>query len=805
MIYIAHIRETDGEIQTVDTHLNEVRDLCEHFGEKIGARYLAGLAGMLHDAGKYAQTFQDYIIQAVKNPDNPPRRGEVDHSTAGGKMLFDLFHQKGNMWQKLLVEIVANAIISHHANLQDYLSPDLESPFLKRVRDKELPHYEVVKGLFYNNIMMENDLEEYAGKAVAELQVLLAKHPEAQPETKLHFITKYIFGCLIDADRTNTRQFEENERQKPALDRVRLFQSYYEKLMKKITSFDPATTAINQLRSQMSIESELHAEKKTGVYTLSIPTGGGKTLASFRYALKHAIHHQKERIIYVVPFTTIIEQNADEIRGIIQDDEHLLEHHSNIILDNEVDDEYADGLMTKSQKLKLAKDNWDSPIIFTTMVQFLNTFYAKGNRNTRRLHNLSRSVIIFDEVQKVPVKCISLFNQALNFLHTTMDTTAVLCTATQPALNYVENQLLLSNQPEMISEIEDVITAFKRTDIVDLATDQTVDTEKLRDVILEKMMDVRNMLVILNTKTVVKRLYNELKESNMDAVIYHLSTSMCAAHRKEILQDIREKLIAGEPIICVSTQLIEAGVDVSFECVIRSLAGLDSIAQAAGRCNRHGETERKSVFVIDHSEENLDKLKEIQIGKRIARMMLIDLKRDPSVYGGDLLSGKAMEKYFAEYYGELKSDLDYFVPSLLKNMTDLLSAPKDSYDSYAASYESKNKQTLPLCLGTSYKSAADYFNVIENATTTALVPYGEGENLISSLLSDQSLQELSNDLRKVQQYTVELYLYEVQKLVVNNGIRLHEHLDLYILTDGSYNDQYGVDVESDSISGFMGA
>ncbi len=790
----------DSQIQTVEEHLIDVRSLCEKFAGEIGAKHLAGLAGMLHDVGKYAQTFQDYIIEAVKNPDNPPRRGEVDHSTAGGKILFDLFHHKDDVWNKLLVEIVGNVIISHHANLQDYLTPDLESPFLKRVRDKELPYYDVIQELFYEKVMSKNDLEEYAEKATAELQVLLTKQPDVQPETNLHFITKYIFGCLIDADRTNTRQFEENEIQQPVLDREELFQTYYEKLMKRIASFGPATTTINQLRSQMSLESEQFAEKKTGVYTLSIPTGGGKTLASFRYALKHAIIHRKKRIIYVVPFTTIIEQNANEIRGIIQDDEHLLEHHSNVILDTEIDDEYADGLMTTSQKLKLAKDNWDSPIIFTTMVQFLNTFYAKGNRNTRRLHNLSCSVIIFDEVQKVPIKCISLFNQSLNFLHTTMDTTSVLCTATQPALDYVENQLLLSEQPEIISGIDKVITAFKRTDIVDLATQETIDTKKLTELVIAKLEDARNMLVILNTKTVVKRLYNALKEAHVDAAIYHLSTSMCAAHRQKILKEIRGKLKGGEPIICVSTQLIEAGVDVSFECVIRSLAGLDSIAQAAGRCNRHGESEKRSVFVIDHAEENLDKLKEIQIGKKIAKMMLIDLKKDPSAYEGDLLSGKAMEKYFAEYYGELKSDLDYFVPSLRKNMTDLLSAPKDSYNSYNAAYKSKYAKTLPLCLGTSYKTAADNFSVIENVTVTALVPFGQGNTLISSLLSDQSLQELSSNLRKIQQYTVELYRYDVDELIKNNGIRLHEQLDMYILTDSSYDDQYGVNIKSDSVT-----
>ncbi|MEH7558584.1 CRISPR-associated endonuclease Cas3'', partial [Priestia megaterium] len=413
MKYIAHIREKDKQIQTVEEHLLQVRNLAESYGEKINIKHLTGLAGVLHDLGKYTDTFRTYIVEAVNNPNSLPRRGSVDHSTAGGQLLYTLFHEKDIVRnQALVAEIVGNAIISHHSYPQDFLDPNLESKYLYRVRDKtakELDEFEMTKQQFFENVMSEIDFYRYVDQAAAELESFLQQAPLENTEEKLMFLTKFIFSALIDADRTNTRLFEENKVAEEDINHETLFTMYYERLMNKINSF-PCNTSINQLRAEMSDQCDKFAEKPSGVYTLSIPTGGGKTLASLRYALKHAKLYNKKHIIYVVPYTTIIEQNAAEIRKVLMDDVNILEHHSNVIEDLDDNDENQDGIMSMHQKLKLAKDNWDSPIILTTMVQFLNTFYAKGNRNTRRLHNLSESVIIFDEVQKVPISCVSLFN-----------------------------------------------------------------------------------------------------------------------------------------------------------------------------------------------------------------------------------------------------------------------------------------------------------------------------------------------------------------------------------------------------------
>lgn len=803
MHYIAHIRESDHKEQTVEEHLREVKELAESFGIKLGVKHIAGLAGMLHDMGKYTDKFRNYILEAVNNPDAPPRRGSVNHSTAGGKLLYQLFHTNNIQREKgILAEVVGNAIISHHSYLHDFLGPDLKSAYLKRVRDDEPDEYESTAPRFFECVMSETDFRQYVDCATEELRVYLDRESSASSEMKLMFLTKFIFSALIDADRTNTRLFEENKTIEPELDHAKLFANYYEELMLEISTFADHSTSqstINRLRGEMSEQCDDYAGRPSGIYTLSIPTGGGKTLASLRYALKHAMAYQKKHIIYVVPYTTIIEQNAAEVRRILKDDANILEHHSNVVEDANEDDEASDGRINVQQKLKLAKDNWDSPIIFTTMVQFLNVFYAKGSRNIRRLHNLTESVIIFDEVQKVPVPCVSLFNEAVNFLRTYGHSSIVLCTATQPALDYVEHKLNIHADAEIIDNLVQVVDEFKRVEVIDRATNELFNNDQLCQFVMERINTVQSSLIILNTKSVVKKLYQQLKTTVSDDVsVYHLSTSMCAAHRNVLLQEIRTHLKNRDKIICVSTQLIEAGVDVSFECVIRSLAGLDSIAQAAGRCNRHGENKMQQVYVIDHAEENLKHLNEIRIGKEISRKILVDLKKDDSSYGGHILSLKAMNKYFKEFYTKFNADLDYSIKSSGKKMVELLFAsPKEN--TYYQAYYSKFEERLPLFLANSYRTAAEHFHVIDNLTTAVIVPYGkEGKDVIAELNRDYGIENLSKLLRRAQQYSINLFKYERDQLDRNGGLVSCLEGKVIVLKEGSYSMEFGLDLDNDS-------
>ncbi|MFB7816374.1 CRISPR-associated helicase Cas3' [Paenibacillus chitinolyticus] len=813
MKFIAHIRESDRERQSMEEHLIGVQTLAESYGEDIGIKHIAGLAGLLHDLGKYTVVFQEYLLKAVRNPEAPPKRGSVDHSTAGGRLLYQLFHTgKIERDKGVLAEIVGNAILSHHSYLQDFLNPDLESNYLQRVRDKEakeLDELPQVVRYFFENVMREEEFYRYVEQAALELKVFLSQESPLSLEARCMFLTKYVFSALIDADRTNTRCFEENISGTTGTTQPReLFGMFYERLMAEMESLAKRSEAdpeIKALRKEMSEQCDKFAERPSGIYTLSIPTGGGKTLASLRYALKHAQMYGKKRILFVLPYTTIIEQNAAEVRKVLQDEEHILEHHSNVIEDGNDEDEHMDGKINMRQKLKLAKDNWDSPIIFTTMVQFLSVFYAKSSRDIRRLHHLSESVLVFDEVQKVPVSCVSLFNTALNFLNQFCSSCIVLCTATQPALGFVEHKLHLSPEAEMIANLGDVITAFKRVEIVDCATDEKFNTDKLTEFVIEKMRDVQSALVILNTKSVVRQAYEKLVQ-RMDGIpVYHLSTSMCAAHRKEILDEIRQLLEDKKKVLCVSTPLIEAGVDVSFECVIRSLAGLDSIAQAAGRCNRHGEHEVQQVYVIDHTEENLNHLPEIERGKKISRRILIDLRRDLSSHGGHLLSVDAMERYFREFYEDFDANLNFPVPKLGSNqtLTNLLFGPvKDNV--YFQDYWDNRGERLPLFLVNSYRTAAEHFYVIKDSAASVIVPYGkDGKEIIADLNGGARIEDLSRLLKKAQQYTINLMNHELMRIDKNGGLERCLDGQVLVLGEGAYNQKFGFDAENESWEGLL--
>lgn len=800
MDFIAHIRKTDGAIQTVQEHLLEVKEIAEKHGEKIGIKYLAGLAGMLHDLGKFTIEFKTYIELAVHSPDQAPKRGSVDHSTAGGKFLYNLFHFQEDIYGALLAEIIGNAIISHHSYLHDYLNADLKSPYLKRVRDKSIPEFENTKKLFYQKVMDEESFDTYVNKAKSELKNFIDVEKKQNHAKQAMFLTKFIFSILIDADRTNSREFEENNYAEKAISNTELFSNYYEKLMEKLNSFKlnkEADTIINRLRTRMSEECDVHAEKPSGIYTLSIPTGGGKTLASFRYALKHATLYNKKRIIYIIPYTTIIEQNANEIRDILKDNYNILEHHSNVVSDDIEDDEADDGIVNGQQKIKLAKDNWDSPIIFTTMVQFLNTFYAYGSRNIRRLHNLSEAVIIFDEVQKVPVHCVSLFNHALNFLNKIGKSSIILCTATQPALDFVQNKLDIHPDSEIIDDIVQVSKKFKRVNIINKATQSIFNEDNLVDFIYEKLNVINNILIVLNTKGAVRDLYKKLVESNENIRVYHLSTSMCPNHRISILNEVKQKLIQNEKVICVSTQLIEAGVDISFECVIRSLAGVDSIAQAAGRCNRHGEKKIQNVYIIDYDKENLSRLKEISKGKEITKSILRDIEKDNSAFGGNILTHLSMKRYFKEFYTSFEFDLDYPIKNTNETIIQLLSAEPQN-NNFFKDYITNYKKVPPLCIANSYQTAAKYFKVIDSPTTPVIVPYKEGQEIIAELNSDMKIEELSDLFQKAQQYSVNLYKYQMDLLKQNNRLITLFDNNIYILKEGAYDNEYGVNIEGDS-------
>lgn len=796
--YIAHIRGCDNQIQSVSEHLRAVQTGCEVYGAKTNVAHLAGLAGLLHDFGKNTTAFKTYIEEAIAHPDSPPRRGSVDHSTAGGRFLYRRYHKKAKTYvEKLAVEWVANCIISHHQGLRDYLDTDLNSPFFERVALKSdgLEGYEEAEHAFWEE-WVQQEVDSYFAEACKEVTLALDTiHRYELPPIVSTLIVKYMFSCLIDADRTNTRQFEEDKREPWESEHRDFFTRGYAKVLNELRAFDRSDMAdhpINRLRRDMSDQCDEFAQQPPGIYTLSIPTGGGKTLSSLRFALKHAQLHGHERIIYIVPYTTIIEQNADEIRNILQEDDFILEHHSNVIED--IDDDWNDADLRK-KRLHMARDNWERPLIFTTMVQFLNTFYGKGTRNVRRLHRLTNAVLIFDEVQAIPSRCVSLFNAALNFLNIFGHSTSILCTATQPTLDFVRNKLHLPQQAEIIENLDKVNQQFKRVEVVD-HTASRLGAPDLTAFIRERMVDVNQVLVIMNTKSAVRKLFLQLeqepwiKERGMR--LFHLSTSMCAAHRREVLQQLRDTFDAQEPVICVSTQLIEAGVNISFECVIRSLAGLDSIAQAAGRCNRHGRDKIRKVYVIQSADEVLTHLREIGIGADATRQILVEFEREPERYAYDLLSPSAMTTYFKYYFHRISGELDYPVTKLGKNLFDLLNINDDLF----AAYYHKHGCWPEILSRPSFATSEKYFQVIDDAATSVLVPYNaEASELLVALNGELEPDDLSLVLRKSQQYVVNLHDQAIRTLDKNGGIYPLLQGHVLALRDTAYSKKFGVEIE----------
>ena len=805
---IAHIRANDGTEQLLVDHLKEVQEIAESIGEKLGIPHVTGLAGMLHDMGKFSDEFQSYLREAYANPLNPPKRGSVNHSTAGGKFLMEQYHVAFNKASKCapaLIECIANVIFSHHGQLLDMINSEGNSPFIDRMTPTKPIEINSVAERFFIEVYDETFLSHYIQQANNEFiqfinrtlhNVSSATERKASLRKTLALLTKFVFSAVIDADRRNSREFEEDIKKSESISKSinSLFEQFEleleEQLREKQVRAIP--NDITKLRQQMSDHCFEKAALPTGIYTLSIPTGGGKTLASLRFALRHARLHNKKRIVYIVPYTTIIEQNAEEVRQILQAEDYILEHHSNVIMNEFENDEFENVSYEQYQqikKLKIAKDDWDIPIIFTTMVQFLDTFYSGASRNTRRLHNLANAIIIFDEVQTVPIQCISLFNEALNFLKQGCQSTILLCTATQPALQYVEKNIQIDG--ELVENLPEIVKAFKRTEIIPLLKNSGWHTEDLATFVADKLNECGNVLVILNTKKVVKSLAEKLENSG--AKIYHLSTSMCPAHRKTIIKEIRQKLKQGERIICISTQLIEAGVDVSFKSVIRSLAGLDSIAQAAGRCNRNGEVALREVYVINHAEEKLDKLPTIEKGGECSEYIVKDIDKDSQLFDGNLLSNKALEHYFKMYYTAFETRLDYPIHELNTSIYDILLGANSQF-------KSANNKKQSLGMVASFKTAARYFEVIEANTYPILVPYGEGKELISTLTGNEKIINFNQFLRKAQQFSVNVFRHEFNTLDKNKLIREVDFgfCKIFVAKENAYSLENGLDIEGEA-------
>ncbi len=771
----------NGTEQPLSQHLEAVSGWCSSFAQQLGLTQTGRLIGLLHDMGKAGHPFQEYIRYCQTHPNDTSMRGTVPHAIVGAKFIYEtFFNETVKSIDNLIVLIVALTVSGHHSGLIDCVSPDGDQPLYDRLL-KDDPKLQIKDYLErFRAIQPTNsDIQLLFQDATSEIKAVAANCREhgLPGEFVVGMLTRFLFSCLIDADRYDAYNFDAGINQNPLAPTMTPWTELSEKLERHLASLD-SNRPINMMRQDISTRCKNAAVNPCGIYRLSVPTGGGKTLASLRFAIEHAKHYKKDRIFYIIPYTTIIDQNALAIRGILQHEDLILEHHSNVFSEDNNQSENRNNENARVNDHKLLTERWSSPIILTTMVQFMNCLYSGGTSAVRRMHHLTNSVLIFDEIQSVPQNCIHLLNSALNFLNRLGQSTIILCTATQPALNIVNRPLLLAESAQIVQNLDEIFRLFKRTHVINACMDGGYSIKSLCEFFLEKisLSELQTGLIIMNTKRAALECYDEICRLNNELPerqkykIFHLSTGMCPAHRKIVLQQIRDRL-ANERIICVSTQLIEAGVDLSFQCVIRALAGLDSIAQAAGRCNRHGEATSRDVFIVNIAGENLKNLPEIQAAQDAARRVLQEMQNDPTAYGGDLLSPQAIEQYYQYLYQKSKNSLmmDYPVRAVAPSATiyDLVSANKLGCG--ALSNRSIPKPQMTQAFGT----VGEHFRVIQDDTSAVLVPYQDGKSLIQRLSSkDQALKERFADIRLAQQYSVNIFSEMMKQLEKAHAIEI---------------------------------
>lgn len=727
MIYAHSLAGHDeAEWEPLAHHLARVADRAAGFAARFDAGGLAGVMGALHDIGKRSAAYQRYI--RTPRADDAGVRGP-DHSTAGAKEVARLYGAAGRL--------MAFGVAGHHGGLMD--GAKLAERLNKAVEDY-------------------SGWEEHA-PPLPDLSTLVAgmKRPRPngiEPGFTGFFLARMLFSCLVDADFLETEGFYAAAAggRSPARggcitnqhrDAVRAYMGHHRR----------DDTPVNRLRSQILDHAVAKAALEPGLFTLTVPTGGGKTLTSLSFALEHAITHGLERIIYVIPFTSIIEQTAEEFRKALAPaglDRDVLEHHSSFdwdarppAVEGDAEEEGASGLA----KLRRDAENWDVPIVVTTAVQFFESLFAARSSRARKLHNLARSVIVIDEAQSIPVHLLRPCMAAIDELAKNYGTSVVLCTATQPALRVQDGAL--PQPPRAPSD-----TAPERAegldvpDLRELAPDPPALYESLRRVGIEwlrapvpdaeiaaRFGQQSQMLCIVNSRAHARALYGAIHEQ---PGARHLTTLMCARHRREVLAQVRADLEAGRPVRLVATSLIEAGVDVSFPEVWRAAAGLSNIAQAAGRCNRSGELGplgeaygRTVVFEPAAVEGRRPIPRDMEPFYDAAREVL----KNPSL---DPLSLEGVTEYYRWLYWRKGYEA-----------LDLATGTGSAYPILPAIHETVGRSGIHC----PFRTISDAFQMIDEAMDPVLVPYDVEAKEALRALAEADVPP-AGTLRTLQQYVV---------------------------------------------------
>lgn len=726
--WIAHISET-GEIQTVQEHLRGTAERAEIFASEFGCGDAGYLCGLMHDIGKYSAEFQKRIR-------DPEHSAKVDHSTAGAK---EIYAMSPNLFP------LAMAVAGHHSGLLDS-----GLPRVSRAQD----------GTFFGRI--KSNLPEY-GSWKGKIMPLKVSVPAfcasgRCPVFTMSFFIRMIYSCLVDADYLDTEAFMKgNIRERGGCDSISVllekFQNHIAPWLER-TEFDSKEQErLCGNRSKILRECMEKGERaESGIYTLTVPTGGGKTTASLGFALKSAHAHNRKRIIYVIPYTSIIDQTAAVFSDILGED-NVLEHHSGVLYEMTEDRSQNASAYRKA----LAAENWDKPVIVTTAVQFFESLFSCKSSKCRKLHNIADSVIIFDEAQTLPVHYLEPCVAAICELAAHYRSTVVLCTATQPALGglfgkYLPDKPLL----EICDEAGSMQEQFRRTCV------KNVGTLRMEDLI-EKLRGKEQYLCIVNKRKTAQEIYKNIEHDGA----FCLTTLLYPAGRKEKIAEIRERLVAGLPCRVIATSLVEAGVDLDFPEVLREEAGLDSVIQAAGRCNREGRRRAEdsvvSVFRLEGGNSPF-------LGQNIAAFQWVQKKYE------DVTSREAVSHYF-RFYRELLGQENLDRKGIMKSFEKGL-----------------NGSSFP------FAAVAGMFRLIENETAVIYIPLGEGEGL-AELLLEGKLDR--NGYRKLGQYGVNVYP-EHLKALWDAGCLERAGDSEYVLRDMTkYSDDTGLQMDVDTGKGIF--
>ncbi|MBV8889265.1 MAG: CRISPR-associated helicase Cas3', partial [Alphaproteobacteria bacterium] len=675
-------------------HLAAVGKHAAASARVFGWASIAEVAGRLHDIGKCSVRFQAYI--------RGERPSGGDHSSAGAHVALNTYRGSSLVFARLL----AFAIAGHHAGLAD--GSELDDRL--KATPLDAPGWQ------------DHTAPLPEGKALLPSRGL---QPQADPGFTKAFLVRMLFSCLVDADFLETEHFYAKAKGDPVepgghRDLATLRDTLRAYMAEKRA--EAAMTQLNALRAEVLDHALDKAALAPGAFTLTVPTGGGKTLTSLSFALEHGVWHGLRRVVYVIPYTSIIEQTAAVFRKALCTDDDVLEHHASFDWEDakaarEDDGEGRDGLA----KLRRAAENWDVPVVVTTAVQFFESLYANRTSRCRKLHNLANSVIVLDEAQTLPINLLRPCVAALKELSANYGASVVLCTATQPALlakDGFEKGFAIDDSRELAPQPKALYERLKRVQVEHLPGETTDEA------IAARFGEREQMLCIVNSRAHARALFERIR--HLPGAV-HLTTLMCARHRRKVLAEVRRRLERGEPARVVSTSLIEAGVDIDFPEVWRAVTGLDSIAQAAGRCNREGRAKLGRTVVFQPAGQK--PAKELTMPVQAARTILRD-HPDP-------LTLDAVYAYFRELYWQKGGGPAF----------DLGRLNGDDWPILPAIAERDKEVTYP------FDSIAAAFHMIDTVMDTVVVPWDDNAKAVLNKIAAMD-RPLRGDLRRLQQYTV---------------------------------------------------